>query len=126
MPYMPKVRALSSHPATFVCRLNFIEVRGNLGRGEQLFDNFFITNDPTLIKSLVDPRFSGAMGTLEFENILSSPLIAYSKIDNLTDGTENHTIVESLFLLDLFGDLPLKFHPAAIRVSGCCTPCGVG
>lgn len=88
--------------ATFFCRLNYIEVRGNLGRGEQFSTNFFITNDPSIIRGLVDHRFSAAMGTLEYQNILDSHLVAYCKIPALAPGSEHQKLFELLLLLNTF------------------------
>jgi len=42
------------------------------------------------------------MGTLEYNSLLSSPLVAYSELDNVDEGTENDRLVELLRLLDQF------------------------
>jgi hypothetical protein len=88
--------------ATFVCKLNYLTVRGNLGRGEQLFDRFFITNDSATISELIDPRFIPGMGTLEYGSIINGSVVAYGKVEHVGDGEENQKIIDLLVLLDLF------------------------
>jgi hypothetical protein len=88
--------------ATFFCRLNYIEVQGNLGRGEQFSEGFFVTNDRLTIEGIVDSQYSESMGNLEYKAARSSPLLAYRKIPDLATGAETRKIVDLLVLLDSF------------------------
>ena len=90
--------------ATFFCRLNYIEVAGNLGRGEQFSDNFFATNDRATIESLVDSRFLPSMGSLEYNSFIKGPFAVYCKIPQLPPGAEADKMIELLLLLDTFED----------------------
>jgi Apea-like HEPN len=89
---------------TFFCRLNYLEVQGNLGRGEQFSDGFFATNDRLTIENIVDEEYSQSMGNLEFRSARSSPLLVYKKIPELPLGAEAQKIIELLILLDSFED----------------------
>jgi hypothetical protein len=103
MPFLPKARrVLSEDQAKFVCRLNFVDVHGNLGRGERLSETFFVTNDSKTITDIVGPKFRESMGSLEYNSLLKSQLLAYGVIDNVADGTENQKLIETLFILDAF------------------------
>ncbi len=110
--------------ATFVCKLNYLTVRGNLGRGEQLSDRFFITNDSATISELIDTKFITAMGTLEYRSIINSSVVAYCRLDRVGDGEETQKIIDLLVLLDLFESSFLFFqdncvgHEVAFLLAG--------
>ena len=105
MPIVPKAQSGKSNRATFLCRLNYIEIKGNLGRGERISEEFFITNDRERITGLLDPRFIGTMGSLEYNFIRTAPVVAYSRIDLPAHSTEHKKLVEHLLILDAFEDV---------------------
>jgi hypothetical protein len=88
--------------ATFFCRLNYVQVQSDLGRGEEFSEGFFATNDRRTIASLVHPNLRVPMGSLEYDHFLESPLVAYCKIPNLAAGAEKKKVFERLMLLDAF------------------------
>src|SRR5690349_18799739 len=63
-------------PATFFCKLEYIEVNGAIGPKAEFDEDFFLTNDRSTIEKLLDWRYSNRIGTLEFHHFLKSPLVA--------------------------------------------------
>jgi hypothetical protein len=66
--------------ASFVCRLNFLNVTGGLGRGERIDDSFYITNDRTIIESLAPPHYNDSLGALEYNALRKRVLVAYIQV----------------------------------------------
>ncbi len=86
----------------FCCRLNFLSVQGNLGRGERIDDRFFITNDRVMIEGLMPEMFLPSIGRLEYFSFQKAPVVAYARLDKLPPGSEQSRLLEHLLLLDGF------------------------
>jgi hypothetical protein len=69
MLFVPNATPPKTVNATFVCALNYLTVRGSLGRGVKLLDEFFLTNDRQTIETLMDERVRTHMGILDFEKM---------------------------------------------------------
>ena len=95
---------LPTRPATFFCRLEFIEVNGPVGPKTQIDDNFFLTNDQSTIDKLLDWRHVNTIGTLEFHHFKKGPLVAYRKF-LIEPGSEQKELRNSLMVLNEFESL---------------------
>ena len=71
MPLVPKTTPPKAVDATFVYALNYLTVRGSLGRGVKLLNDFFIMNDRQTIEALMDERVGPHMGSLDYEKMTS-------------------------------------------------------
>lgn len=100
----PKVQTSGLSQANFLCRMTFLEIKGNLGRGERLADHFFITNDKQRISNLVVPQLRQSMGTLEYNFLLEAPVIAYSTFNAPPPHLAQDRLVDHLLILDKFED----------------------
>lgn len=89
-------------PASFFCRLEFIEVKGSLGPNTEFTDNFFITTDQSTIDKLLDWRYSDVIGTMEFGHFKRSPVVAYRQMPLVEAGHERQELIKSLVILDQF------------------------
>ncbi|WP_441254305.1 hypothetical protein [Bradyrhizobium sp. 613_E4_N2_2] len=96
--------------ASFVCRLNFLNIAGGLGRGERIDDTFYITNDRTVIESLTPHDYKDALGTLEYKSLRESALIAYSPVQNLSPEDHQKEILTHLLRLDSFENFFWLFY----------------
>src|SRR5262245_27827721 len=97
-----KMSPTAKRPATFFCRLEFIEVKGSLGSGEEFADNFFVTNDVPTIEDLLGWHHLEAVGTLEFHHFRKSRIVAYRRIPFIETGSERRELINSLLALNDF------------------------
>jgi hypothetical protein len=63
----------------FVTAIQDLIISENLGRGDKISSELFITNDSLLIKELLNKEFSIMAGTIETAFILNSDVIIYGK-----------------------------------------------
>jgi hypothetical protein len=96
---MPLISTTPAQKGIFCCRLHYIRVEGHLGRGERISENFFVTNDRTIIENLIPKHVVAAMGELEYRSLKESPVVAYARLNNLSAGSEQSTLFEHLLLL---------------------------
>lgn len=88
--------------AIFFARINNISIRGNIGRGERIADAFFLTNDSDTIRNVIPDAFKTAIGSLEYNSFIQSPLAAYSFLGDLNSKEEMPALVSKLTQLDIF------------------------
>lgn len=93
----------------FCCRLEFLAVKGSLGRGERIDEDFFITNDRIVIQGLMPELFKPSIGTMEYNFFQKSPVAVYAKLDHLPNGSQQSRLLEYLILLDTFENV-FWFH----------------
>jgi Apea-like HEPN len=86
----------------FCSRVHHLAVKGNLGRGERIDENFFITNDRVVIESLLPKECEASVGRMEFRSLSESPVAVYARLDELPQGLEQSRLMEHLLLLDSF------------------------
>jgi Apea-like HEPN len=96
------MRTTAARRSVFCCRLHYISINGNLGRGERLDDNFFVTNDRATIEALLPKDFEPSVGRMEYRSFKESPVVAYARLDELPPGSEQTRLLEHLLLLDAF------------------------
>ena len=98
----PNSSSLLKRPATFFCRLNYIEFIEPIGPGAEFSDGFFITNDRATIENIVDWKFFNEIGSLEFRHLMESAVMAYRKLENVEEGRDQKALVDSLLILNSF------------------------
>lgn len=70
----------------FLCVVSNLEINQNLGRGDQLLDDLFITNDRSTIQGLLAAWNANVLGQLLANEISTSSAIIYSKLNVASDG----------------------------------------
>jgi len=70
----------------FLCTVSNLEICQNLGRGDRLLDDLFITNDHNTIRGLLSAWEANDLGQLLSHETYKSPVIIYSKCDVASDG----------------------------------------
>lgn len=91
--------------AFFVTAVTGLRVKSDLGRGEKLDASIFITNNKSKIKKELTETFIQVIGRMEFNNLLKSDMIIYSKETIPKDLTPEQFLISKLYHVE-------KFHNA--------------
>ncbi len=65
--------------SSFIIAINGLNIPEQLDNDIEILSNIWLTNDVNKCQFINNPGFKEAVGSLEFENILSAPAIAYSE-----------------------------------------------
>jgi hypothetical protein len=105
------MKTIAARKPTFCCRLHYLSINGNLGRGERLDDSFFVSNDRATIEALLPKYFEASIGRMEYRHFKESPVVAYARLDGLPRGSEQTRLLEHLLLLDAFENVYVHGAP---------------
>lgn len=88
--------------ATFVIALKHLQIAANLGRGDKLDDCTYISNDASILESLLPNNAKQLIGVLEYDYLLNSKAYIYSKEDIKADSSVEDYLATKLYQVQAF------------------------
>ena len=89
----------------FLVGLNLLEIQEPLGKGDQIVDGFFITNDKSVLNGFLTSGFVKAIGQLETGALVTADALIYFESEaekNLCDSEALDLLVSMLHLTGMF------------------------
>lgn len=88
--------------AFFLTAVSGLKIKSDLNRGEKIDDSSYLTNNKKKIKKELDPNFRSIIGDMEYNSILNSELIIYSKESISEELTPEKYLVAKLYKIEKF------------------------
>ena len=86
----------------FICRLHELELSERISGFDKINDNLSVTNDKNYIKSLIKESAKSIIGAMEYDDLLSGHLVAFSS-EEIPETTETKPyLIEKLYQLQSF------------------------
>jgi hypothetical protein len=87
---------------TFIIALYHIEISEPLGKGDNLDDITFISNDPSISKGLVPTGTRNIIGQLEYNGLLDAKAFIYSKEEIPDASSPEEYLIDRLYFVQSF------------------------
>ncbi len=84
--------------ARFLTALHKFKVPGDLGRGDRIDDNTFMTNNKNVIKDMLRDEFVPVIGSMEAKSLYSAEVAVYSNEEIPDNADTNKFLINKIFL----------------------------